>query len=150
MAFDDRVKRSDVVESEPEPALETTTPRKRGRPAKSKTALNGAAAASSLAGSVRRSARRATRSADVDSDAESTTLSHKAPGAHYESDADSAYQPSSTTKREVAETEADGATAADLVQSGEATALALFLAFAGGLGHLAAGALGAEVTGPHE
>lgn len=150
VAFDDRVKRSDVVESEPEPALETTTPRKRGRPAKSKTALNGAAAASSLAGSVRRSARRATRSADVDSDAESTTLSHKAPGAHYESDADSAYQPSSTTKREVAETEADGATAADLVQSGEATALALFLAFAGGLGHLAAGALGAEVTGPHE
>lgn len=150
VAFDERVKRSDVVGAKLEPVLETTTPRKRGRPAKNKAAVNGAAAASSLAGSVRRSARRATRSTDVDSDAESTTFSQKASGAHYESDADSAYQPSSTTKREVAETEADGATAADLVQSGEATALALFLTFAGGLGSLAAGALGAEVTGPQE
>lgn len=151
VAFEDQVERSDAVEPKPEPVLETTTPRKRGRPAKNKAAVNGAAAASSLAGSVRRSARRATRSVDLDSDAESTTVSQKAPGGHYESDADSAYQPSSTTKREVAETEADGATsAADLVQSGESTALALFLAFAGGLGHLAAGALGAEVTGPQE
>jgi hypothetical protein len=75
---------------------------------------------------------------DVDSDAESTT-------------ADATYQPSSEVKREVAETEADGATTAgDFVEAGESTALALFLAFAGGLGQLAAGALGAEVTGPRE
>ncbi|KAH7406990.1 hypothetical protein DE146DRAFT_415777 [Phaeosphaeria sp. MPI-PUGE-AT-0046c] len=150
VAFQEHVESNDAVELKAEPVLETTTPRKRGRPAKNKALIN-EAPTSSLVGSVRRSARRGTRSADLDSDAESITVSHNASGAHYESDADSAYQPSSTTKREVAETEADGATsAADLVQSGESTALALFLTFAGGLGHLAAGALGAEVTGPQE
>jgi hypothetical protein len=43
-------------------------------------------------------------------------------------------------------TQSDG----DFVHAGEATAVALFLAFFGGLGQLASGALGAEVTGPRE
>ncbi|KAF2026771.1 hypothetical protein EK21DRAFT_73409 [Setomelanomma holmii] len=141
VAFEDDVKRlADLdagPEPEPEPSVETTTPRKRGRPTKNKTAINGAST-----GSVRRSTRRGTRSADLDSDAESVTTGQ---------DAAAAYQPSSSTKHAVQETEADGVTTgADLVESGESTALALFLAFAGGLGQLAAGALGAEVTGPRE
>jgi hypothetical protein len=150
VAFKDEAKQLADPQPESEPLLDTTTPKKRGRPAKNKTALNGASA-SSLAGPVKRSARKGTRSGDPDSDVESTTISRRTHGASYDSDVDSMYQPSSTTKREVAETEADGATtAADFVHSGESTALALFLAFAGGLGQLAAGALGAEVTGPRE
>lgn len=136
VAFEDEAKRLADLHPESDPVLETTTPRKRGRPAKNKATVDGVAA--SLASSVRRSNRSAKHSTDLDSDAGSTT-------------ADSAYQPSSQTLRDVAETEADGATtAADLVQSGESTALALFLTFAGGLGQLAAGVLGAEVTGPRE
>jgi hypothetical protein len=149
VAFEDDVKRLADLQPEPEPVLDTTIPRKRGRPAKNKAAPNGTSA--SLAGSVRRSGRRATRTTDLDSDAEFTTVSRKARGADYESDADAAYQPSSKTKQDVAETQADGATtASDLVHGGESTALAMFLAFVGGLGQLAAGALGAEVTGPRE
>jgi hypothetical protein len=128
---------------EPEPVLETITPKKRGRPAKNKASVNGAPATAT--GSIRRSTRKASGSVDLDSDADSTAVAQKTRSA------DSAYQPSSKTRREVAETEADGATtAADLVHSGESTALALFLAFAGGLGQLASGALGAEITGPQE
>jgi hypothetical protein len=150
VAFEDESTRVADLHSESELVLDTTTPRKRGRPTKNKTAANGASISSS-AGPVRRSTRKGIRSGDLDSDAESTTILRKAHGTDYESDVDSAYQPSSTTRREVAETEADGATtAADLVHSGESTALALFLAFAGGLGQLAAGVLGAEVTGPKE
>ncbi|KAF1914657.1 hypothetical protein BDU57DRAFT_454824 [Ampelomyces quisqualis] len=150
VAFEDDIKPliDNTLEPVPElqSVLETTTPRKRGRPAKNKTAVNGAPA--SLAGSIRRSAIKATGSVDLDSDAESTIMSRKARIAQ---DPDSAYQPSSKTKQEVAETEADGATAAaDLIHSGESTGLALFLAFAGGLGLLASSALGAEVTGPQE
>jgi hypothetical protein len=135
VTFEDNKSLAEVIpEAESEPVLETTTPRKRGRPAKSKAA----AAVNEMAGSVRRSTRRSARNADIDSDAESTN-------------ADAAYQPSAEIKREVAETEADGVTTgSDLVEAGESTALALFLAFAGGLGQLAAGALGAEVTGPRE
>jgi hypothetical protein len=149
VAFVDDAKSPADLQPEAEPVLETTTPRKRGRPAKNKAPLNGAS--TSLAGPVRRSGRKATRTTDLDSDDELTTISQKARGTDYESDSDAAYRPSSKTKRDVAETEADGATtAADLVHSGESTALAMFLAFAGGLGSLAAGALGAEVTGPRE
>jgi hypothetical protein len=139
VTFEDNKSLAEVIpEAEPEPVLETTTPRKRGRPAKSKAAAAVNETAASLAGSVRRSTRRSARSADLDSDAESTT-------------ADATYQPSAEVKREVAETEADGVTTgSDLIEAGESTALALFLAFAGGLGQLAAGALGAEVTGPRE
>jgi hypothetical protein len=143
VAFEDDAKRLADLQPEPElepkPVIETTTPRKRGRPTKNKAvaAINGAPA--SLAGSVRRSARRAPHSADPDHVDD------------YDSDADAVYQPDAETKREVAEIEADGtSTAADLVHGGESTALAMFLAFAGGLGQLAAGTLGAEVTGPRE
>jgi len=142
VAFEDDAKRlSDLhseQEPEPEPVVETTTPKKRGRPAKNKAAVNGAT--TSAAPLVRRSTRRGTRSADPDE-------LHR----DFESDGESVYQPSSKTKRAVAETEADGATAElDLVHGGESTALALFLVFVGGLGELASGALGAEVTGPRE
>jgi hypothetical protein len=125
VAFEDDAKRLADLHPEPEPILDTTTPRKRGRPAKNKTTVNGASI--------------------------SSAISHTARDVNHTSDTDTTYQPSSTTKREIAETEADGTTsAADLVHSGESTALALFLAFAGGLGQLAASALGAEVTGPRE
>jgi hypothetical protein len=147
VAFEDDAHLATDLQPEPEPLLETTTPRKRGRPAKDKPVVNGPVASST--GSSRRSTRTPGPSADIDSDAESTLTSRKPHGVDYESDADSTYQPSSTIKREIAETETDGtSTASDLVQSGESTALALFLAFAGGVGQLAAGALGAEVTGP--
>jgi hypothetical protein len=140
VAFEDDAKRLADLSGKPEPVLETTTPKKRGRPAKNKTAVNGASTSST--GSMRRSTRRGTRSADLDSDTESISAGQ---------DSTSAYQPTSSIKRAVEETEADGVTTgADLVESGESTALALFLAFAGGLGQLAAGALGAEVTGPRE
>jgi hypothetical protein len=124
-------------EPEPEPIMETTTPRKRGRPAKNKAVVNGAAAPP--AGSVRRSTRKGARSADANS-------LHR----DYDSEGDEEYQPSSKTQRAIAETEADGAPELDLVHGGESTALALFLTFAGGLGALASSALGAEVTGPRE
>jgi hypothetical protein len=131
VAFEEDAKLATDLQPEPEVLLDTTTPRKRGRPSKNKSILTAPAASST--GSIRRSSRRSTRNTDIDSDADST------------------YQPSSTTKREVAETETDGThSEQDLVQSAESTALALFLTFAGGLGQLAAGALGAEVTGPRE
>lgn len=128
----------EAVEAEP------ITPRKRGRPSKKAAASNGTSATPATpeapTGSIRRSARKKTRSVDVDSDARS---------ADYESDADSTYQPSEKTRLAIAETESDGATTVgDVAHAGESTALALFLAFAGGLGQLAAGALGAEVSGP--
>jgi hypothetical protein len=154
VAFKEEAKRLAEFQPEPEldlePVVDTMTPRKRGRPAKNKAiATNGASI--SQAGSVRRSSRRTARSADVDSDVDSTANSRKQHMDSYDSDADSAYQPDLQTKQEVAETEADGvSTAADLVHGGESTALAMFLAFAGGLGQLAASALGAEVTGPRE
>jgi hypothetical protein len=148
VAFEDDTKKIADLEPEVEPVLETTTPRKRGRPAKNKAASTGSSA--SLAGSIRRSGRRSARSNDLDSDAESTTISRRAHPDHG-SDGEATYQPNSKTKRDVDETEADGtATATDLVHSGESTALAMFLAFAGGMGQLAASALGAEVTGPRE
>ncbi|KAF2828008.1 hypothetical protein CC86DRAFT_289927 [Ophiobolus disseminans] len=150
VAFEDEVKRLPDLHSEPEPepVVETTTPRKRGRPAKNRAAVNGTTAPATA--SVRRSTRRGTRSVDLDSDTESITTARKL-HVDYESDGESAYQPSASTKRAVAETEADGATGElDVVHGGESTALALFLTFAGGLGGLAAGALGAEVTGPQE
>lgn len=114
--------------------------------------MNGASAATSaLAGSLRRSSRRKVGSGDFDSDTDRGVLHSGSHGAGYESDADSTYQPSEETRREVAETEADGAiTDGDVVHAGESTALALFLAFAGGVGQLASGVLGAEVTGPRE
>jgi hypothetical protein len=120
VAFEDDTKQVVEIQPEVEPVLETATLRKRGRPAKNKTASNGP----------------------------STSLKAR---AEYESEGEAAYQPSSHTKRDVDETEADGmTTATDLVHSGESTALAMFLTFAGGIGQLASSALGAEVTGPRE
>lgn len=150
VAFEDELAR--IKDHLPEPtAAETTTPKKRGRPSKKAAAINGTSALSSATatGSVRRSTRRKKGSVDLDSDAESTTTGRKTRSPDYESDMDSTYQPNDTTRRAVAETESDGATTAgDLASAGESTALVMFLAFSGGLGQLAASALGAEVTGP--
>lgn len=148
VAFKDEAKRlaepQPEPELDPEPVVETTTPRKRGRPAKNKAAVNGAVAAA--VEPTRRSTRRSTRSMDLDSDTESIG---RALHRENDSDPDAPYRPSSKTKRAIAETEADGvASELDLVHAGESTALALFLTFVGGLGELAAGALGAEVAGP--
>jgi hypothetical protein len=121
----------------------TTTPKKRGRPSKKDTAINGLSTATSAAtDALRRSTRRKTRT--TDSGAQVTAVED-------ESDGDSTYQPNEETRRAVAQTEADGAlTDGDIVHAGESTALAMFLAFVGGLGQLASGVLGAEVTGPRE
>jgi hypothetical protein len=124
---------------EPSSPIETTTPGKRGRPRK-ESGVNGTSSAAHTApvtGPLRRSTRvkALNRSDDIDSDA----------------DPDAAYQPSEKTQRAVEAMEADGSAGeGDLVHAGESTALALFLALFGGLGQLAAGTLGAEVTGPRE
>ncbi|KAL7777687.1 hypothetical protein CFE70_004354 [Pyrenophora teres f. teres 0-1] len=89
---------------------------------------------------LRRSTRGKAHSVDLDADAGS-----------FAGDPDATYQPSEETKRAVEEMEADGSSPdSDLVSAGESTALALFLALFGGLGQLAAGSLGAEVTGPRD
>lgn len=136
VAFEDDVKRlvASNTEVEAEEPIETTTPRKRGRPTKNKSTLDGAYA--STTGSARRSTGRSARSGDHESDAESV--------------GDTTYQPSKSTMRAVNETEADGATAQDIIEGGESTALGMFLGLLGGLGQLASGTLGAEVTGPRE
>jgi hypothetical protein len=105
----------------------TLSSKRRGRPRKATT--NGVTTSSAAtSGSLRRSIRKKTRS-------------------DYESEAEDSYEPSTHTKKAIEQTETDGATVTeDLVHSGESTALALFLAFAGGLGQLAAGVLGAEAT----
>lgn len=151
VAFKDELARVKEDISEPV-AIVATTPKKRGRPSKKTASVNGTSAAPTTStGSIRRSTRGKTRSVDLDSDAESVLTRRKTRSANYESDVDSTYQPSENTKRAIAETEADGATTiGDVAHAGESTALALFLTFAGGLGQLAAGALGAEVTGPRE
>lgn len=135
VAFEDDVKELADAHPEPEAQAEPITPRKRGRPAKNKAAAVSGASATPNS-SLRRNARRSTRNNSHDSDGESI--------------ADSTYQPTETTRRDIAETEADGATTSDFVHGGESTALALFLTFVGGLGQLASGTLGAEVTGPQE
>ncbi len=140
-----------IAEEQVADVIETTTPKKRGRPSKKSAAVNGNTATSSGAatGATRQSARRKNRSVDLDSDAGSVATGKKTHTGDYESDMESTYQPSSDVRQAVAETEADGTmSAADIAHAGESTALALFLAFAGGLGQLAASALGAEVTGP--
>jgi len=126
-----------VEESSP-PA--TTSPKKRGRPSKKETAINGLSTATSAAtDALRRSTRRRTRNAT------------QVPTVEDESDGDSTYQPNEETRRAIAQTEADGAlTDGDIVHAGESTALAMFFAFTGGLGQLASGVLGAEVAGPRE
>ncbi|CAE7031044.1 hypothetical protein P3342_006541 [Pyrenophora teres f. teres] len=127
---------------EPSSSLASTTPRKRGRPSK-KAAANGASTATHSApttAALRRSTRGKAHSVDLDADAGS-----------FAGDPDATYQPSEETKRAVEEMEADGSSPdSDLVSAGESTALALFLALFGGLGQLAAGSLGAEVTGPRD
>jgi hypothetical protein len=124
---------------EPSSPVEATTPRRRGRPRK-ESGVNGTSSATHTApvtGPLRRSTRgkALNGSDDIDSDA----------------DPDATYQPSERTQRAVEGMEADGlAGEGDLVHAGESTALAMFLVFFGGLGQLAAGTLGAEVTGPRE
>lgn len=120
---------------EPPAGVEAPTLKKRGRPPKK---ANGATGSGQMA-SVRRSIRGKVHSPDSDD---------MGPLA---SEPDSTYQPPEKTKREVEAMESDGsAPEGDVVSAGESTALALFLAFVGGLGQLAAGTLGAEVTGPRE
>ena len=154
-----------LVEHSPEPSapvetlvetpVEATTPRKRGRPSKKvapvEPVTDTIASSSATAASLRRSTRRTRNSNDVDSDAEPTALGGLKRHTEDDSDVDSTYQPSEETRRAVEETDADGAIVdGDIVDAGESTALALFLAFAGGIGQLASGVLGAEVTGPRE
>ncbi|KAL6705583.1 hypothetical protein ACN47E_006530 [Coniothyrium glycines] len=144
-----------IMEQVPEPEaatlVETTTPKKRGRPSKKDAAINGASSAVSAASdALRRSTRRRPFSTDLDSGAGSVAGGREH-GTGYDSDADSTYQPDEETRRAIAATEADGAlTDGDIVHAGESTALAMFLTFAGGLGQLASSVLGAEVSGPHE
>lgn len=133
VAFDRQaeVKTEPAVQAEtPVPAV---TPRKRGRPRKT-TLTNGDSTHSvpSSTSTLRRSTRRTPRS-------------------DFEPEAEDAYEPPASAKKEVLQMEADGAPATeDYVRGGEATALALCLAFAGGLGQLVAGVLGAEVTSTGE
>jgi hypothetical protein len=136
-----------VMEHADEPtSVETTTPRKRGRPAKGSAPINGTSSAAHTARTAA-SLRRSTRgkalnrsSSPIDSDVGS-----------FGSDPDASYQPSEETKLAVEGMESDGSSPdSDLVHAGESTALALFFAFFGGLGQLASGTLGAEVTGPRD
>jgi len=137
VAFGDQQKPPTDLQLDNDTSVDAIVPRKRGRPAKNKTAVNGMVAAD--AASARRSLRQRTRGAEFESDEDPTSFG------------DSAYEPTAATKRDVAEIEADGVTAApDLVHGGESTALALFLTFVGGMGQVASAALGAEVTGPME
>lgn len=149
VAFTDKLIKGKETAAESEAEAEaagTQTPRKRGRPKKAASVSGGSSVNGT--GSMRRSTRNK-RSVDLDSDAESIVTRRRTRRSDYESDAESTYQPSEQTKRSVAGLESDGATsAADVAHAGESTALALFLAFAGGMGQLAAGALGAEVAGP--
>jgi hypothetical protein len=128
------IEESSELEVEREPESEVVpaeTPKRRGRPRKG-TLTNGASTSAASVGrsssKLRRSTRKKTRS-------------------DYESDAEESYDPPESTKQALAQTESDGATAAeDLIHGGEATALALCLTFLGGLGQLAASVLGAEIT----
>jgi len=142
VTFQENFSRVMEYADEPSTPLDTTTPRKRGRPSK-KATVNGTSTATHPApttAALRRSARGKAPSVDLDEDAGS-----------FAGDPDATYQPSEETKRAVEEMEADGSSPEnDLVSAGESTALALFLSFFGGLGQLAAGTLGAEVTGPRD
>lgn len=121
---------------EPSPLLETTTPRKRGRPSKKANGSSSSAQAASSAEPLRRSTRGKAHSPDSDA-------------GSFSGEPDATYQATEETRRAVQAMEADGsAPESDLVSAGEATALAMFLAFVGGLGQLASGTLGAEVAGP--
>lgn len=123
---------------EPPPALDTTTPKKRGRPSKKVNGSSSAAQPASASGPIRRSTR-------------GKVYSHESDADVLEDEQDATYQPSEETKREVEAMESDGSLSdGDVVSAGESTALALFLAFFGGLGQVAAGTLGAEVTGPRD
>ncbi|CAI6336539.1 unnamed protein product [Periconia digitata] len=128
--FADQVQKVPEETSEAEADLPATTPKKRGRPKKA-SLTNGASSGTTSKGTLRRSTRNKSHS-------------------DYESDAESTYKPSAAEREVVAQTEADGVQSEDLVHGGEATALALALAFLGGLGQLAAAVLGAEVTSTNE
>ena len=138
VTFKDELARVMEHASEPSSPLETTTPRKRGRPAKKANGASSSAQPASATGPLRRSTRGKARSPDSDA-------------GSFAGDPDATYQPTEQTKRAVQAMESDGSVPeSDLVSAGESTALAMFLAFFGGLGQLAAGALGAEVTGPRD
>jgi hypothetical protein len=136
VAFDGEMVEVTDESPEPESAVPALTPRKRGRPKKG-ALTNGASSSAAhsttgSAGSMRRSTRNKGRS-------------------DYESEAEETYEPPNSAKKALAEIESDGATTSeDLVHGGEATALAMFMAFVGGLGQLAASVLGAEVTTVNE
>ncbi|KAF1939916.1 hypothetical protein EJ02DRAFT_435997 [Clathrospora elynae] len=140
VTFKDDLTRVMEHSSESSP-VEAITPRKRGRLAKKPALVNGTSTAAHsipTPGSLRRSIQRKTRDVDADSDED---MGHP----------DVTYQPSQKTKRAVEGIESDGAQAdGELAEASESTAVALLLAFFGGLGQLAAGTLGAEVTGPRD
>lgn len=126
VAFQEQI---DAVKEKLEDAVDSTpivSPKKRGRPKKNAPEIDHASS-SPRAGTLRRSTRRRAKSVD--------------------SDADSTYEPPPSTRKAVEEIETDGAPLEeDFVAGGESTALAVLLWFVGGLGQLAAAALGAEVT----
>lgn len=131
--FSDKVERlPEVAEHEKLEDVPTTTPKRRsGRPRKANLTNGNSSAVTSTGSPLRRSTRNKSHS-------------------DYESDGELAYKPSAAERQAVVQTEADGSPSEDLVHGGEATAVALTLAFLGGLGQLSAGVLGAEVTGSNE
>ncbi|KAJ4320957.1 hypothetical protein N0V94_003133 [Neodidymelliopsis sp. IMI 364377] len=152
--------------SDPAAIISSTTPKKRGRKsaadkAAEATAITTSASPESPKAGTRRSTRRSALAA-FDSAIETVTGS-KTPQSQTvddftrqemetgDEDADATYEPDEETQRQVQQIEVDGAeTEGDYAEAAESTGLALFFAFLGGLGQLAAAGLGAEVAGPQE
>lgn len=159
------------------PTTTPTTPKKRGRKSNAEKAAAAAApveastTATDASPEAPRSTRRSTRRTALAAfdDAVETLTGEKTPNSQSITDLaaqdldnlntlnsddddeqDSTYVPDAQTHHEVQETEADGAHGDDYFEAAESTALAMFLAFFGGLGQLASAALGAEVAGPVE
>lgn len=131
---------------EEEESIPPVTPRRRGRPKKSEAPAPSAAAHTATSatagatGSLRRSTRRRTGAAN--------SISEKSNPFSESEDADSAYEPSRRDRNVLEQMEMDRSPVTeDLIAGGETTALGLVLGFFGGLGQVAAGVLGAEVTG---
>ncbi|KAF2277216.1 uncharacterized protein EI97DRAFT_432814 [Westerdykella ornata] len=108
---------------------------------------------------LRRSTRRRTRTRANPTDAlhravESSPSSHSSSDEAEGEDGDGTYEPPARLSSALEQTEFEGSSSRsgfggeeELIEGGEATALALVLAFLGGLGQVGAGVLGAEVIG---
>lgn len=150
--------------SDPAEVIPSTTPKKRGRKSNAEKAAEAEASSTALSASPEagRSTRRSTRRSALAAfdDAVETVTGEKTPNSQSIADLpasededdvkDKTYVPDRETLNEVQQMEADGAGSDDYFDAAESTALAVFLAFVGGLGQLASAALGAEVAGPVE